>query len=189
MTRILTAATCAALLLLSGCSDSKQESRQQAPEKANALVASTAYDLRTLDGQAITVTKEGSLFKTTGVPESVVVFDIFATWCPPCRAEAPHLSSLQKKFAGKIRIVGLSIEENKDDAYFKRFAEENDITYTLVNSDDNGRLARAIAGAIGVGRDFPIPLMVVYKDGRYVKHYSGLVPEEMLESDFRQLVK
>ncbi len=184
----LTFAALTALLLFTGCSDSGQN-RQQPDEAANALIAKTVYTLDGIDGSRFEITKEGGDFLIKGTPEPVVVYDIFATWCPPCRAEAPHLSSLQKKFAGKIKIIGVSIEEGMDNAYYQRFAKDHDITYTLVNSPDNSRFARAVASAIGVGRDFPIPLMVVYKNGRYVRHYSGLMPEEMLESDFRQLVQ
>ena len=185
MLKTLAITTFIALIALSGCSDSKQK---QPDESANALIAKTQYRLVSLDGKPITVTKEGPNFVTDGVAEPVVVYDIFATWCPPCRAEAPHLSSLQKKFAGKVKFIGISIEEGKDNAYFKRFAEEIGISYTLVNSPDNLKAARAIAGAIGLGEDFPIPLMVIYQNGVYVKHYAGLVPEEMLESDLKQLV-
>lgn len=173
------------LLLLSGCSDSKKHSQKD----AEALIAKTGYTLKGIDGSSYEITKAGTDFSIKGAAEPVVVYDIYATWCPPCRAEAPHLSSLQKKFAGKIKIIGISIEEGKDNAYFERFAKDIGITYTLVNSADNQRLSRAIAGAIGIGQDFPIPLMVVYKNGHFVKYYSGLVPEEMLESDLKQLTE
>jgi len=188
----LSAVLFAVAILCGGCSDTKKhdsETAAKAPAEADALVATTTYRLNTLQGDVLTVTKEGPFFTMQNIPEHVVVYDIFATWCPPCRAEAPHLSKLQKAFAGKIKIVGVSIEENKDDDFYRRFAKDIGIDYTLVNAFDNIPLARAIAGSLGLGRDFPIPLMVIYKDGKYVKHYTGLVPEEMLESDLKQLVK
>ena len=185
MLKHLTVTALTALLML-GCSDSKQ--RSDAGD-ADALIAKTVYTLDGIDGSKFELTKAGTDFSITGTPEPVVVYDIFATWCPPCRAEAPHLSSLQEKFAGKVKFIGVSIEEGKDNAFFQRFAEDIGVKYTLVNSPDNQKLSRAMAGAIGVGQDFPIPLMVIYKNGRFVKHYSGLVPEEMLESDLKQLTE
>lgn len=175
-----------ALILLGGCSDSSQTSRG---DGANALIATTAFHLQTIDGQALDVTKEGANFVMEGAAEPVVIYDIYATWCRPCRTTAPHLSSLQTKFAGKIKIVGISIEEGESDAHFKQFAEELGINYTLVNSPDNRKLSSAIAGTLDVGAEFPIPLMVIYDKGRYVKHYTGIIPEEMLESDIRQLLE
>lgn len=185
MLKQFTISAIAVLIMLAGCSDSEKGSQK----KAEALIAKTGYALRGIDGSSYEVTKAGTAFTITGAKEPVIVYDIFATWCPPCRAEAPHLSRLQKQFEGKVKVIGISIEEGMDDAHYQRFADDNDAHYTLVNSPDNQRLSRAMAGAIGIGQDFPIPLMVVYKNGRFVKYYSGLVPEEMLASDLSQLTK
>jgi thiol-disulfide isomerase/thioredoxin len=185
MLKQLTLTALTALLML-GCSDSKKTS---GAGDADALIAKTVYALEGIDGSKFEVTKAGKDFRITGTPEPVVVYDIFATWCPPCRAEAPHLSSLQAKFPGKVKFIGVSIEEGKDNAFYKRFADDIGVKYTLVNSPDNQKLSRALASAAGVGQDFPIPLMVIFKNGRFVKFYSGLVPEEMLESDLKQLTE
>ena len=192
MVKTLSITALALLLLLGGCSDSKKstQTRQtQQAQEAEALIAKTGYTLNDINGGTYEITKAGTDFRISGTPEPIVIYDIFATWCPPCRAEAPHLSSLQKKFAGKIKIIGVTIEEGNDNAYYQRFAEDNGVDYALVNSTDNQKFSRAVAGAIGVGQDFPIPLMVVYKNGRFVKYYSGLIPEEMLESDLKQLTE
>jgi thiol-disulfide isomerase/thioredoxin len=183
MLKQFTAAACAAILLLGGCSDSKKHEDAD----TNALIAKTVYTLNGIDGSKFEVTKEGTDFITKGTQEAVIVYDIFATWCPPCRAEAPHLSKLQKKFKGKVRFIGVSIEEGNSNAYYQKFATDIGIDYTIVNSPDNQRFARAVAGTVGLGQDFPIPLMVIYKNGHLVKYYSGLVPEEMIESDLKQL--
>jgi thiol-disulfide isomerase/thioredoxin len=187
MFKQLTLATIAAVMFLGGCSDSEQKHSEEA-ESADALIAKTAYSLSALDGREFEITKAGTDFILKNAKTPLVIYDIFATWCPPCRAEAPHLSSLQKKYKDKITIIGVSIEAGKDNAFFQKFADDIGVTYTLVNSPDNQRLSRAIAGAIGIGQDFPIPLLVVYKEGRFVKYYTGLIPEEMLESDIQQLL-
>lgn len=173
------------LLLLSGCSDSPDGSGSD----GDALVAKTVYALKDINGTRYDVSKSGANFMISGVTEPVVVYDIFATWCPPCRAEAPHLSSLQKKLAGKVKFIGLSIEEGKDNAFYHRFAKDIGVSYTLMNAPDNQKLSRALAAASGVGQNFPIPLMVVYKNGVFVKYYTGLVPEEMLESDLEMIAE
>lgn len=46
----------------------------------------------------------------------VVVVDVWATWCGPCKAEIPHLKKLEKEFEGRDDIVflGVSVDKAKD---------------------------------------------------------------------------
>lgn len=41
---------------------------------------------------------------------NVYVVEFWATWCPPCRASIPHLSSLQQKYGDKVVVIGISSE-------------------------------------------------------------------------------
>lgn len=173
------------LLLLQGCSS---DSTHDEAAALNSMVSSNEYKLLDLKGQEYSVVKEADQFKMKGQEGKVVIYDIFATWCPPCRIEAPHLSNLQKKYGDDLLIVGMTIEDDMDDARLQAFADQYGADYTLTHSQDNIKLARIIASTVHVGRDFPIPLMVMYKDGAYVTHYVGATPEEMIESDIKQLL-
>ncbi|MGQ9454381.1 MAG: TlpA family protein disulfide reductase [Armatimonadota bacterium] len=63
-------------------------------------------------------------------PKKVVLLDIWATWCPPCRSEIPFLIQLQKTFKNKnVVIVGVSIDKDKEDVV--KFAKEQKINYTI----------------------------------------------------------
>jgi thiol-disulfide isomerase/thioredoxin len=41
----------------------------------------------------------------------VLVVNIWATWCAPCMEEMPTLGALQRRFAGRIRVVPISIDD------------------------------------------------------------------------------
>eukprot|EP00026_Physarum_polycephalum_P015248 Phypoly_transcript_15885.p1 GENE.Phypoly_transcript_15885~~Phypoly_transcript_15885.p1 ORF type:complete len:192 (+),score=26.43 Phypoly_transcript_15885:277-852(+) len=41
----------------------------------------------------------------------LVMLEFWATWCPPCRASIPHLTTLQKKFSNDLKIIGITTEE------------------------------------------------------------------------------
>lgn len=50
--------------------------------------------------------------------------DVWATWCAPCRREAPHFTALKEKFTGKkIRFLSLSVDANKED-WLKEVSKE-----------------------------------------------------------------
>ena len=171
-----------AVLLLSGCSESIEE------EELNALVSKTSYELTDLQDKSYNVIKSGKEFQVEGMEDKVILFDIFATWCPPCRASAPNVAALQKKYINEVKVIGVLVEEEKTNAYVQRFVDTYGADYTISNSEDNRRLSRAIASTSGIGQGFPIPLMVMYYKGKYITHYTGMVPEEMIETDINRVL-
>ena len=168
-----------AMFILSACSDSSQD-------ELNSLVSQSTYTLKDLKNIDYKVIKEGRNFTIEGLEDKVILFDIFATWCPPCRAAAPNLSKLQKKLINEIKIIGILIEEDKPNTYVQRFVDTYGAEYSISNAPDNYDLSRAIAATTDVGQGFPIPLMVMFYKGKYINHYIGAVPEEMIEMDIKK---
>lgn len=80
----------------------------------------------TLAGESIS----GSSVKV--VPGKVALVNVWASWCSPCRAEAPILEELSKKFP-TVQFVGLLTRDSIDSAnsFAKRFA----ITYPTIAND------------------------------------------------------
>lgn len=78
-------------------------------------------------------------------PGHVYVVDFWATWCGPCIEGMPHLSELQKKYAGKLTVIGVSAREAEhgqkapDVAFVKRFVEKKGdvMAYTVAMDDPN----------------------------------------------------
>jgi len=167
-------------LFIQGCSNNHKK------ENANEMISTNEYVLTTLQKTQKVVKKNANGFILEGAKGKVVMFDIFATWCPPCQAEARHLSSLQKKYKNNLVVIGLTVENMVPDAKLKKFAKEHDATYTLVNSDENKKLISAIATELKLGNNFPIPLMVMYKDGKLITHYIGATQEEFIDSDIKR---
>jgi peroxiredoxin len=78
------------------------------------------FSLPTLDGKTFSLNQPGK----------VIFLDIWATWCPPCRAEIPHVVKLAKKYAGKdVVFVGVSVDQRKADV--TKFAKAQNINYTI----------------------------------------------------------
>jgi thiol-disulfide isomerase/thioredoxin len=74
-------------------------------------------------------------------PGRVYVVEFWATWCGPCAAAMPHLSELQKKYAGRLTVVGIDAREadagKADLAAVKSFVDKKGdrMAYTVAMDD------------------------------------------------------
>jgi cytochrome c biogenesis protein CcmG/thiol:disulfide interchange protein DsbE len=83
----------------------------------------------------------------------VVVLNLFASWCGPCKAEAAILERAQRQIAGHdATILGVTYLDNTGDA--ENFVRQERITYPVVR-DVSGNFAKAW-GANGIPETFVI---------------------------------
>lgn len=101
-------------LLFQGCGEESSE---------EAMVSTANFTLMDTQGKSYNVEKKGTNFTLDAGEDKVVLFDIFATWCPPCQAEVKHLGNLQKKYGEDLIIMGITIEEDKSNADLDAFRE------------------------------------------------------------------
>jgi thiol-disulfide isomerase/thioredoxin len=64
----------------------------------------------------------------------VVVVDVWATWCGPCKKELPFLQKLEEEYAGNPNVVflGVSVDEEKDFAKWQQFVKDQKLGGTQV---------------------------------------------------------
>ena len=172
------------MLTFQACSKSEEKM-----QTANSMVSTNEYVLTGLDNKQYTVKKEKNGFVLKGEKGKVIIFDIFATWCPPCKASASHISSIQKKYKNNIIVIGVNIEDNIPNSKLEEFRKTYTANYILVNSQRNRPLADAIVKELKLGERYPIPIMALYKDGKYINHYVGLTQEEFVESDIKKALE
>lgn len=71
--------------------------------------------------------KNGKTVTMDDLKGKVVLVDVWATWCGPCKAEIPHLKKLEEEMKGKdVSIVSISVDEAKDkDKWLKMIADDH----------------------------------------------------------------
>jgi len=65
----------------------------------------------------------GRTVKLSELKGKVVLLDFWATWCPPCRVEVPHLLELQRKFKGPDFVL-ISISLDRDLQAARQFVKD-----------------------------------------------------------------
>jgi thiol-disulfide isomerase/thioredoxin len=69
----------------------------------------------------------GKAMKLADLKGKVVVMNIWATWCAPCKLEMPTLAKLQAAYKGQpVEVVAVSIDSVDDAAKAKLFIAQND---------------------------------------------------------------
>lgn len=97
----------------------------------------------------------------------VVILDFWATYCPPCIEEIPHLRELQSKYGEDLKVIGLHVGGDEDKPKVPAFVEKLKIDYTLAYPEDD--LTRAL-----LGNDNSIPQTAVFgRDGKLVTKLVG----------------
>lgn len=112
---------------------------------------------------------DGSSFRLADYKDKVVVLDLWATWCGPCRMEIPHLVDLSKEYQGKgVLVIGLTTESPQTDTEKVRdFAKEMNINYKL-------GWARADVAQMLMNGNYSIPqTFVIAPGGRIVTKFRG----------------
>ena len=74
---------------------------------------------------------DGKPFRLADFKGKVIVLDLWATWCGPCRYEVPHLVELTNEFGKKgVEVIGLTLENPEtDEEKVRDFAEQFKINY------------------------------------------------------------
>jgi len=114
----------------------------------------------------------------------VVVLNVWASWCAPCRAEAPVLQSLWEEFGDAgVSFIGLNTRDSPATAV--SFEKAYGITYPSV-VDSDGRLQLRFSG-IAPPQAIPTTL-VIDREGKVAGRILGRASESTLRGLIEPLV-
>ena len=109
-----------------------------------------------------------------------VLVNLWASWCDPCRDEAPALVRYSRRHRDDVVVLGIDTEDATSDAL--AFAREYGITYELLHDGSGDR--KDELGATGLPETF-----LVDPDGKLALWRIGPVDEEYLESTVTPLIE
>lgn len=122
---------------------------------------------KTLDGKTWTLAEQ------TG---KVVVLNVWGSWCPPCRKEAPELVAASKELGSTVQFIGLNTRD-LDPAPAKKFVQEFGVPFPSIY-DPNGKALLRFRGQISP-KAIPTTL-VIDKNGKVAGRVVGEVTKQTL---------
>jgi cytochrome c biogenesis protein CcmG, thiol:disulfide interchange protein DsbE len=102
-----------------------------------------------------------------------VLVNLWASWCTPCRQEAPVLDRFARQYRKRdVSVLGINVQDNSDDAL--AFLHEYGVRYSQLRSIGDER--SAAFGSTGVPENF-----LVNPRGRLALIWRGPIDESFLE--------
>jgi thiol-disulfide isomerase/thioredoxin len=108
----------------------------------------------------------------------IVVVNVWATWCAPCRRELPVLSALQARYRNRVKVLGL-LNDTVSDDFARQFITRAGITFPVVRS--TFEIERRLPAVVVIPMTF-----VIDPAGQLVSTFSGEADATELE---RELVR
>ncbi len=146
-----------------------------APLAVPALAGETrapAFNVKSVDGRSV---------RLSDYRNRPVVLDFWATWCAPCRASMPHLSSLQERYAKQgLTIIGMSVDETGPKPV-QRFASGLGVKFTIAMANDQ------VLDDYGPIRSIPTTIFINRK-GEMVRRVVGFIDGETLDAYVQEIL-
>jgi len=148
---------------------------------ALALAAPTAalarqapsFSVRTLDGKPL---------RSVELRKRPMILDFWATWCGPCRASMPHLSTMQARYEKQgLTVIGMSVDETGVQNV-RRFANQLGVKFTLAMANDE------ILDAYGPIRSIPTTFFINRK-GDIVRRVVGYIDGDTMEDYVKEILE
>ena len=116
---------------------------------------------------------DGKAVKLSDYQGKVVLLDFWASWCAPCIEETPRLIALQKANAGKLQIIGVSMDD--EEAAARKMEKKFSYNYPLMMGDVG--FAKLYGGVLGLPQIF-----LIGRDGKVIKSWRGEMKPGELDS-------
>ncbi len=109
------------------------------------------------------------------------VLNVWASWCAPCRSEAPLLRQASAEFTDSVLFIGVDVRDTQDGA--RSFIAEFDLNGFAHLFDQDGSVPASLGG-------FGVPLTFFFAPGGDLVHlHSGVIDERTMALQIDELLR
>lgn len=147
-----------------------QPQKQTIPKKLTANYGKYDFSFRTLDGKTL---------KLSDYAGKVVLVNIWAPWCSPCKMETPGFVKLYEHYHKKgFEILGVAVQTNESE--MRKFIHDYKIRWNVGIKDDITKQY----GAYGIPNSY-----LFRPNGSLVKEFIGYTDEKALKPLIEETIK
>lgn len=180
-------AACLALVLTAGCTASTAAPEQTGSEfrfvegtpSGEVIAAEDRQDAPNITGELLS----GEQFELQQHAGNIVVMNFWASWCAPCRVEAPDLQQIYEQYQPQgVELVGVLVRDTKGQG--ETYSQQVGLTYPSLY-DPSTKVALQLRG-------YPLAAIpstvVIDADGKVAAAYVSVVDLESLSSTIEKLL-
>ena len=114
---------------------------------------------------------DSSSFRLADFQGKVMVINLWASWCGPCRREVPEYEAVRKDYSGRnVEFIGLTTEDQDAADKVNRFVRDTKFSFLLGWADPE------MAQILMNGRRAIPQTIVIGSDGSVINHWVGFSP-------------
>lgn len=97
------------------------------------------FTVRTINGKSFTLSEALK-------DHDLVLINLWATWCPPCKAEFPYLQEAWAKNQDRVAVIALSVEPTDSNSTLQSYARSMGLTFPIAGIGNTGLDSFASSG-------------------------------------------
>lgn len=125
--------------------------------------------------------ENGKKMSMADLKGNVVLVNLWATWCGPCKKEIPDLSKISQDMKGKnFKMIGVNVFQNPKSQTIGDYLSSNPIPYTILDAGED--FVKAFSDATKTDIEAVPTTFVVDKKGNIVETIVGARDEETFKT-------
>ena len=116
------------VIVAAGCATNEKQPSDTGDGRVEVGMAAPSYGTVSLNGDSVSLKAERG---------KVVLLNVWATWCHPCRSEIPELRAIHAAYQQRgLELIGVSVDTEGNDENIRQFMKEFQMTFPVWRDPD-----------------------------------------------------